>query len=47
MAVVLIVLGLALVVGLSVKRFRLDSYLLLLVSAGVISLAYAYLYFRF
>lgn len=47
MSVVLIIVGLALFTGLTVKRPGLGSYLFLLVSAGVVSLAYAYLYFRF
>ncbi len=47
MAVVLVILGLALVTGLSVKKPGLGSYLFLLASAGVVSLTYAYLYFRF
>jgi hypothetical protein len=44
--IILIVLGLALITGLTVKRPGLGSYLFLLASAGVVSLAYAYLYFR-
>lgn len=46
MGVVLIILGLALFVGLTVKKPGIGSYLFLSVSAGIVSLAFAYMYFR-
>jgi hypothetical protein len=44
--VILTVIVLGVCVGLAVKRPGLGSYLFLLASAGVVSLAYAYMYFR-
>jgi hypothetical protein len=46
MTIILTVLGVAIVIGLTVKRPGLGSFLLLVAASGVVSLGYAFMYFR-